>query len=267
MPQYGLPWIPVGAGALLAPLAVMTFLWLVHLRLANAGLAELGWAVSILSLTGFYFLVFDGYLPRKIFLMGMVVLWAARLLAWLLLRFAREKKEDPRYEAIRAALHKDQHFKFLFFFQCQAVTAWLLTLPFIAVFMNPSPRISFAEWCGSALWWLGFAGEILADHQIARFKRNPANRHRTCREGLWNYSRHPNYFFEWVIWLSYAIFAMGSPYGWTVNFSALLMLFLLVKVSGIPPSENRALASRGDEYRIYQRTTSPFVPWFKKGER
>ena len=86
----------------------------------------------------------------------------------------------------------------------------------------------------------------------------------TCREGWWRYSRHPNYFFEWLHWWSYVALAVGASYWWLTLLSPAVMLYFLVCVTGIPPTEAQALASRGEDYRQYQRTTSVFIPWFPK---
>jgi len=106
--------------------------------------------------------------------------------------------------------------------------------------------------------------EGIADRQLYYFKKNPENASKTCREGLWKYSRHPNYFFDWMTWVGYAVFALGSPWGWIGLISPALVLYFLLDVTGIPATEAQALRSRGDEYREYQRTTSSFVPWFPK---
>jgi steroid 5-alpha reductase family enzyme len=100
--------------------------------------------------------------------------------------------------------------------------------------------------------------------QLSLFKAQPAAKGRVCDFGLWKYSRHPNYFFEWLVWIAYFVFALGSPWAWVGLVSPLLMLFFLTRMTGIPPAEARALASRGDAYRDYQRRTSAFIPWFPK---
>jgi len=103
-------------------------------------------------------------------------------------------------------------------------------------------------------------GNGLADRQLDRWRGNPSNHGKTCRAGLWNWSRHPNYFFEWLLWCSYPIAAIGTPY-FILNVGiAALMLIMVTKVSGIPFTEQQALRSRGDDYRTYQETTSPFFP-------
>ena len=101
-------------------------------------------------------------------------------------------------------------------------------------------------------------------YQLQGFKKDPANRGKTCRAGLWSYSRHPNYFFEWLIWVSFFIFASASPYGWISIVCPVLIFYFLFKVSGIPATEAQALRTKGDDYRDYQRTTSAFFPWFPK---
>ncbi|MGE3509911.1 MAG: DUF1295 domain-containing protein, partial [Vicinamibacterales bacterium] len=100
-----------------------------------------------------------------------------------------------------------------------------------------------------------------ADLQLRRFKASPRRGSRTCRDGLWRYSRHPNYFFEWLVWVAYALFAAASSWGFVAFACPVVMLYLLFRVTGIPATEAQALASRGDDYRDYQATTSAFVPW------
>jgi len=111
------------------------------------------------------------------------------------------------------------------------------------------------------------AGEAIADRQLAGFRADPANRGKTCRTGLWRYSRHPNYFFEWVHWWSYVLLGLGSPYWLVTILGPALMLVFLFKITGIPATEERALLTRGEDYRNYQRTTSPFFPWFPKEDK
>jgi steroid 5-alpha reductase family enzyme len=111
---------------------------------------------------------------------------------------------------------------------------------------------------------LAICCEAAADAQLSKFKSDASNKGHTCQAGLWRYSRHPNYFFEWLIWMAYALFAFASPGGSFGLISPALILFFLLRVTGIPATEAQALRSRGDEYRRYQQTTSAFVPWFPK---
>ena len=126
---------------------------------------------------------------------------------------------------------------------------------------DPSPALDVWVWIGVGFWLVSLAGESVADRQLAAFKADPGNRGKVCDVGLWRYSRHPNYFFEWLHWFSYPLIAMGAPSQWVAWLGPVIMLLFLYRVSGIPYTEKQSLKSRGDAYREYQRTTSPFIPW------
>ena len=131
------------------------------------------------------------------------------------------------------------------------------------------PRAHWSGWdpAGALLWCFSVGNTILTDRQLAQFRAIPDHRGKTCRVGWWRYSRHPNYFFEWLHWWSYVVLAAGSPFWWATLAAPATMLYLLFRVTGIPPTEAQALASRGEDYRSYQRTTSMFFPWRpRKGE-
>jgi steroid 5-alpha reductase family enzyme len=140
----------------------------------------------------------------------------------------------------------------------------LLSLPALIVALSPAQHISVLEIAGLATWAAGLAGEATADRQLHRFKADRARAGRVCTVGLWRYSRHPNYFFEWLVWVGYALYALGSPFGWVALTCPLLMLYFLFRVTGIPATEAQALRTRGEDYRRYQQTTSRFVPWFPR---
>jgi steroid 5-alpha reductase family enzyme len=129
---------------------------------------------------------------------------------------------------------------------------------------NMLPFFTSFEVFGLLLWMGGLMGETIADAQLTFFKeRNPANANQVCEEGLWYYSRHPNYFFEWIIWIAYFVMALASPYGWIAIISPILILYLLLKVTGAPLVEAEGIRTKGDAYRLYQERTSEFFPWFK----
>jgi steroid 5-alpha reductase family enzyme len=202
---------------------------------------------------------------RALLIAAMAALWGLRLAIFLLLTRVIGHPEEGRYVQLRREWGGNLPLKFLLFFQFQALLAVLLSTPFLLAALNPRPRLSALECAGAALWLIAWTAEFLADSQLQSFKSNPANRGVTCRVGLWRYSRHPNYFFEWLIWVAFAVFAMGSPYGYLAVFAPLLMLFFLFRVTGIPATEAQALRSKGDDYRRYQQTTSAFVLWFPRG--
>lgn len=256
-------WEAAGSLTLIGTLAavkVMFILWLVQWRIGNAGIVDVGWAAVLGSLAVVYAVGGTGWPARRVLLAVLGGLWGYRL-AWHLLRDRVWKQpEEGRYVTLRA---KWSDAGFLVFFEAQAISTVVLAVPFLVVALDPRPAWGGTDVAGAVLVLVGWTGESLADRQLARWKADPAHRGRTCRAGLWRYSRHPNYFFEWVIWCGFAVFALGhAPWGWVGVLSPAILLYLILKVTGIPPTEAQALRSRGEDYRRYQRTTSAFFPWF-----
>lgn len=262
-PILVLPVVLVLAGWALAA-AVMLALWRWHLRLGNAGVVDVGWTISVALLAAVDAVAGPGYPPRRALIAGMIGIWGLRLATHLLRDRVLGRPEDPRYAALRASGSPAATARFLPFFQAQALLAVLFSVPALIAALNPAPRLAPIEIAAVALWIIALAGEVVADRQLARFKARPDARGRTCREGLWRWSRHPNYFFEWLIWIAYAGYALASPWGALALVCPALMLYLLFRVTGIPATEAQALRTRGDDYRRYQRETSAFVPWFPR---
>ena len=119
---------------------------------------------------------------------------------------------------------------------------------------------------GLVLWGVGIGGESVADAQLSRFRGNPGNRGQVCQDGLWRWSRHPNYFFEWLHWFCYPLLAIGGDWGWVALIGPAFMYWLLAHVSGVPPLEAQMLKSRGEAYAAYQQRVRAFFP-FPKGVR
>src|SRR3546814_1516658 len=121
--------------------------------------------------------------------------------------------EYGRYRHLRQHWGGDQR-KFFVFFQGQALFVVLFSVPFVAAASNPTAHFSIWSASAIAIWLLALLCEALADRQLARFRGSPQNRGKTCRAGLWSWSRHPNYFFEWLHWFAYVVLAIGSPWPW-----------------------------------------------------
>lgn len=247
--------------------AMMLVLWVIHLLIRNAAIVDVGWAAGLGILAIFYAFAGPGYYARKWAIASMAGFWGLRLAAYLLFARVLGHPEEGRYVQLRNEWKTNLPLHFLFFFEFQALLDVVLSLPFLLACMDT--RVPLGVWAktGAAIWLIAIAGEAFADKQLNAFKKNPANKGRTFRAGLWKYSRHPNYFFEWLIWIGYAVFAISSPWGWLGLLSPALILYFLLGVTGIPATEEQALRTRGNEYRAYQRTTSAFVPWFPKKER
>jgi len=254
-----------GVGAVVLA-AMMFVIWLVSMRLHNAGVVDVGWALGLVILALWYAWQGPGLPARKWVMAAMVAFWGIRLALHLIRRIASEP-EDGRYQQLRREWQgKNVPLRFLFFFEFQALLDVLLSLPMLLAALNPAPQVCVLEYAGVGLWFVAIVGESVADAQLAAFKRDPANRGRVCQQGLWRYSRHPNYFFEWFIWVAWMVYALASPWGWLSVVCPALMLFFLFRVTGIPATEAQALRSRGQEYTRYQQTTSAFVPWFSKSQ-
>jgi steroid 5-alpha reductase family enzyme len=251
--------------ALLLTLGAMVAVWSLSVRIHNASIVDIAWSAGFTLVNGFYLWVAPGLLERKVLLAVMVTLWSLRLAVHLAIRIAHHHPvEDARYTELRQRWAPHGARMMFGFFQLQGLLLVVLSIPFLLVAHNTAKVISPLEWAAFALWILAFVGEAVADFQLKQFKAQSREKGSICQKGLWNYSRHPNYFFEWLIWLSFFVFAISSPHGWTTFFAPALMLFFLLKVTGIPYTEELALRTRGESYRRYQQSTSMFVPWFKR---
>jgi steroid 5-alpha reductase family enzyme len=245
---------------------LMSMTWAVAMGVRNVSLVDVAWSLLFTPLAWLYIWVGGHDGPRQLLLAAMASVWSVRLGWHLLVRVvADHPREDSRYEQLRRDWAGTRvNARFFWFFQFQAIAAVVLSAPLVAVALYPATHVGGIHVAGLMVWLMGVVGEGVADWQLARFRARPGSRGEVCREGLWRYSRHPNYFFEWLVWCGYAVYALGSPGGWAALYAPALMLFILLKVTGVPTSEAASLRSRGEKYRAYQRVTSRFVPWFPR---
>ena len=248
-------WLVVWAAALL----VLAALYVHQRRTRNATLVDAGWGSSVVLAAVLCALLGPGDASHRVLIALLAGIENLRIV-WLVVQRAGGE-EDTRYAELR---RRWSQARFAIFYGAQATLAALLALPFVLTVFNRHHGLEAVEWAGAALWLLAAPLEALADAQLRRFKADAANRGRTMRSGLWRYSRHPNYFFQTLTWLAYGLVAVAAPYGWLGFLSYLLILSLVLFVTGIPPAEEQALRSRGDDFRRYQRETSVFVPWFPR---
>jgi steroid 5-alpha reductase family enzyme len=251
------PWQFVLTIWLLAAL-LMTWGWLWQRRHVNAGIVDVLWASGLGASAAFAACLGTGAPAVRLATGVCGAIWGLRL-ALHLWRRVRAEPEDGRYRALRARWGAAQA-RWFGLFQFQAGLIALFCVPFLVAAGNPSVR---PAWLVAALviFVVSIGGEDIADGQLARFRADPANRGRTCRLGLWRYSRHPNYFFEWLHWFTYVAIAIGAPHAvWSLAGPVVMFVFLRW-VSGIPFTEAQALRTRGEDYRDYQRRTSILFPW------
>lgn len=240
--------------------AAKTFAWLLQLRLRNAGLVDAIWAWTLGGLAALYAVAGTAPVALRMLMAVMGLTWGLRL-GWHLFWRNWRQPEDWRYAQFRARWGASADFNMFWFFQFQNVFTLLLSLTAFA-------PIAFRDGAPPALCWLlavliwicAVAGEALADRQLERFRRDPSRRGQVCRDGLWRYSRHPNYFFECLHWCAYVPLALGGPWGGVSLLAPLVMAWLLMKLSGVPLLEAE-LVRRKPGYADYVRTTSALIPW------
>jgi steroid 5-alpha reductase family enzyme len=255
------PWYALGV-LWIAMVVVMALGWAWQQRTRNAGIVDALWAAGLAGGAAWLAASGTGAPWPRVALAACGGLWGLRL-ARHLWRRVRGEAEDGRYRALRERW-QGSGAKFFAFFQFQALLVPLFALPFVAVAANPVDGPTPWLVLGVLVWIASVAGEAQADAQLARFRADPGNRGRTCRDGWWRWSRHPNYFFEWLHWFAYVALAVGSPLAWLAWSGPVLMYVFLRWLSGVPFTEQQALRTRGEDYRAYQRDTPMFFPWFPK---
>ena len=253
---------------LLLDVVIMLIFWLIVTYNSRAGLVDVAWSFCItLNVIIAAFLLNTAPLAVRIFIGLASSIWFLRLTWHLLRRYWHEIEEDRRYANMRRAMGQFKHLGFLCFFMFQAGLAILFSYPMLSLLS--SPAIQWNEWTNWALivaiiiMLLAFIGESTADQQLYHFKQNPDHRGQTMDQGLWKYSRHPNYFFEWLHWFAYPILGLAAGL-YLLWIYPLLMWAFLYYITGIPFSEQQALRHRGQNYRDYQQRTSMFIPWQPK---
>lgn len=248
----------LGWGALAV---IMAMLWLVQYATRNAGIVDVAWAFGTGVLGVWFSLgVSSGDATRGVIIATLVGIWGARLGYYLASRVLRES-EDGRYRSMRDSLGRWTQPVMFLFFQVQALWGLMFALPMWAAAQSTSLAIAWHDWLGIGVWLIAFTGEVVSDRQLNQFRRDPANKGKVCQTGLWRYSRHPNYFFEWLHWWAYVLIGIGSPWWWVTIAGVVVMYVFLTRVTGIPYTEQQAIRSRGDAYRRYQETTNVFFPF------
>ena len=254
-----IPWLLIGLALMLGIFAVV---WRIGVGIHNYSFLDVAWSYGVALLAPLYAAAGPGHTERKFAFTMLGVAWSLRLGTYIFLRVRKHHpKEDVRYEGLRARWPGSG--VFLVFHELQAVVVVLFSLPFLLAAWRRMP-LQVIDMIGLGVVLVALVGESIADLQLKRFKADPTQQGRVCDAGLWRYSRHPNYFFEFLVWVGFALASLDTPHGWITLICPVLMYYFLTRVTGIPLTEEYALKSKGDAYREYQRTTSAFIPWFRK---
>jgi len=246
--------------------AAFALLWWRQTTTRDATSVDAAWAIAI-GVLGLLSAAFGaGHGLQRAVAGAIAGTWSGRL-AWHLVvhRVFGHAQEDGRYRAMREHWGTRANAFLFFFYQAQAAAALLFALPFWLLAQHDAAGLATVQWCGLAVVCIAQGLEAVADRQLERHRRDPGQKGRTCRSGLWRTSRHPNYFFEWLTWCGIAGVAFPAA-GWLALLQPAVMFVLVRFVSGVPFTELQSLKSRGDDYRRYQRETNAFVPWWPRRE-
>ena len=226
------------------------------------GVIDIFWSLSFFIQTIVAIIVLKPSMERAVIILAMVGIWSLRLTVHLAARFIKSKKDDPRYEQLRAAWQNDFAIKIFLMYLLQGVSVLILMGP-VVCFTSDGNAISMPYTTASVvLFALAVIGESVADAQLEEFKKRKTDC--VCKTGLWKYSRHPNYFFEWLIWCALFVLCIPSNMGVFTVYAPVIMYVLLTRVTGVPQAEKLSLEHRGAAFARYQKTTSEFFPWFPK---
>jgi steroid 5-alpha reductase family enzyme len=239
-------------------------LWVKSVKSTNATWVDLGWS-SGMALSGIVILFTVPFSLRSVLVCILLIGWAVRLASHILFdRLLKGKPEDTRYQNLRKHWGDKANLHFLWFFLGQALLVGLFMLPALVVATREGDAPDIFDLLGLSFAVLAIAGESLADRQLAAFRADSSTKGKVCKRGFWRYSRHPNYFFEWLHWWGYVIMAIGSPY-WILTLTGPVLMYIFLRyVTGVPHAERQSLKSRGEAYRDYQQSTPVFFPWIPR---
>ena len=251
----------------LAAVAVMMVAgWLISLAYKNVTIVDSLWGLGFVLIAWLTFFVSDGYYGRQILVVALVTLWGLRLCLYLSWR-NWGKGEDPRYGSWRKQSSNRFWLVSLFkVFVLQALFLWVISVSLqIGLLAMKPDSFTWLDGLGFIIWAAGFVFESLGDWQLARFKSDPASKGRVMDHGLWAYTRHPNYFGEFLVWWGLYFITLSTPNGWWTIFSPIIITSVLLKMTGIPLTE-KALVENRPGYADYIKRTSAFVPWWPAKE-
>jgi len=244
-------------------LAYALALWLLSVALRDASIADPAWGAGFVLIAWLAYAIGEGCRGRRLLLGALVSVWGARLALYLIARKLRERREDARYAAMRE--RHGRRFVLVSLatvFLLQGALMWVISLPFAVAAAQPQ-RLGPLDALGGAAWAVGVFFEAVGDHQLARFKADPANAGRVMDSGLWRYTRHPNYFGDFMVWWGIYIVALSTGYAWWTIVSPLVMSTLLIRVSGKRLLEAQMRQRPG--YAEYVARTSGFFPLPPRG--
>jgi len=261
VPQKGNPGMSVTSLLLLnlGIIAGVTFaLWLVSLAVRDASIVDIFWGIGFVIIAWVSYLAVDSSAKRSLLIAVLVTVWGLRLAGYLAWRNLG-KGEDYRYQAMRKRVGPSFPLVSLFMvFWLQGLLMWIVAFPIQIGHFGELP-LGWIDLVGFGCWVVGWLFETIGDWQLARFKARPDSQGQVMDRGLWRYTRHPNYFGDFLVWWGLYLIAVAGGGWWTI-FGPVLMSILLLRVSGVTLLE-RSLKKKRPCYAEYAARTSSFFPW------
>ena len=246
-------------GSVLAITCMMLVVWLISLKMRDASIVDIAWGSGFVVVAWVSFWLSDGNSTRSLLLTVLTTIWGLRLALYLAKRNLGHG-EDFRYQSMRRKHGSKFAFMSLYtVFGVQGLLMWIVSLPVQLGQVRESPNFGFIGAVGVLVWGLGMFFETVGDAQLAKFKRDPANKGLVMNRGLWRYTRHPNYFGDSCVWVGLGLIAAETKLGILGLFGPVVMTILLVKVSGAALLD-RAMLKRKPGYETYVANTSGFIP-------
>ena len=245
-------------------LVLVTLLWVWSVFIKNVSIVDIFWGLGFVVVNAFYVFMSGELNSRKILILALVSIWGLRLTIYLAKRNIG-KGEDFRYQEFRRNFGPKRYWWFSFFqvFLLQGALIMIVSLPLLGINTSDSSGdLKVLDYIGIIVWLIGFVFEAGGDFQLARFKRNIANKGKVLNTGFWKYTRHPNYFGDSAVWWAYAIFSIAAGSYWQI-IGSIIMTLLIIKISGVALLE-KTLNDTKPLYIEYIKKTNSFFPWFPK---
>lgn len=238
----------------------MCIMWGLYRILKNPSVVDVSWSLGLM-IAGLIYLNMPPYHVRTVLIGLFLMVWALRLALYLWYTRIQKGHVDKRYMELSTHWKISPSLGFFLNFQLQGLLIFIISSVFFLISRSGLVHITLFDFFAFGLIIIGIVGETIADLQLQRFKI--AHKGEVCQSGLWRYSRHPNYFFDWLSWVGFAVFAIQSSIGYLCLVSPGMLYIIFTHITG-PLTEKGSIHSKGEKYIAYQKQTSMFFPWFKK---
>lgn len=239
-------------------ISYMTVWFVIAQVIKRNDIADILWGTGFIVIAVTALILSSVPAPKSFIVFFLVFFWGTRLAIHIYLR-NRGKPEDARYRKWRDDWGANATIRAFFdVFMLQGTLMLVISIPVIFIISSGNDTLGWLDLAGFFVWLTGFLFEAVGDYQLIRFKKLPSSKGKIMTEGLWSWTRHPNYFGEVTLWWGIYLIALSIPYGWATIIGPITITFLILKVSGIPLLEKKYEGR--PEFEKYKRRTSAFFP-------